>query len=831
MDNKIKKFTFWELIKQYEIEIPTIQRDYIQASELAQKRNIPNKFVDNLFESIKNNKKLDLEFIYGSTVSDESNVDKKPKKLHILDGQQRLTTLFLLHYYLSLKSKKEDKKLLDNFSYSTRSATRDFCKHLLKETTINQIFPIKEQIKKRDWFFSFWEEDATISSMLNMLEIIQNKFEKTYEKDFEALTEGKNIFFNFLDMGQFNLKDELYLKMNSRGKMLTDFELFKSKIIDDLKNININIPKKFDNDWQNMFWEKVKLTEEQKKKDDEKYNANLIDSFDKSIYNFFENVTFLLCIEKIEKKDLKKFKLLNFIDFLYKEDKKEYLESYLKDLIKLLYNIEKILNNDTEFSEYKNIFSKSLQNRKNDGLEKSTKTITLPELVEFYAFIIFLLKCKNEEENTFYEKLGRWYRICKNLIHNTLIDNIEQLPNYLQEIKNLSEHINDDIYNYFSKIEEKNIKYFDNEQIKEEILKSKIILKKDIDSNISEDDLVNAEKHPFFDGKIGFILEFSKEGDKYSLEKFNNYFNILFILFHPEKKEIHDVFCRALLSCGNYTIPIGHRYSFGLFEQNIRSKKDTWYKIFDNEIIDNKKKRTYLLNLLNKIIDDIKENTKTESKIETDITIKEKTIEDSLKNIIENYKKEHSNNKNWMYENWTYLPIVKPEIIEKTSQKEYRIDKGKDGNEHKVYLCRGSGSGWSKKYELYSYAFYLYYKEKTDKNKIQYIESNGKDLNGPCFSIKKEFAGNKTICFNLFYISGFYLVVFTNELPDNFMENKTNNILEIENNKVYIAKLYKPEFEALINILKPIEEIDLKTDNLHDKLTELNNNIEKNKLQ
>ncbi len=845
MDNKIKKFTFWELIgkEKYKIEIPTIQRDYIQASSLAKKRNIPDKFIDNLFEAIKNNKKCDLGFIYGSIVVDKSkkndnvvnqavNNDENYKKLHILDGQQRLTTLFLLHYYLSLNEKisENNKKFLKNFSYSTRSATRDFCDRLLGQKNINQKFPIKEQIKKCNWFFSFWEEDTTISSMLNMLEIIQEKFKETDEKNFNVLIEEKKIFFNFLDMGQFNLKDELYLKMNSRGKMLTDFELFKSKIIDDLKNIDSDTTTKFDNVWQNMFWEKVKLTEEEKKKDDEKYNENLIDSFDKSIYNFFENVTFLLCIDKIEeynseqKKDLKNFKLLNFIDFLYKEKKgkEDYIKSYLEKIIKLLCNIEKFLNNDSEFSKYKNIFSKSLQSRKDDDLEKNAKTITLPELVEFYAFIIFLLKCNKED----YEKLRKWYRICKNLIHNTLIDNIKDLHKYLQEIEELSKNINDnDIYKYFSEIKEENIniKYFDTEQIKEEILKSKIILKDNIDSNILEKNLIEAENHSFFDGKIGFILEFSKEGNKYSLEKFNNYFDKLSILFNIEKENIHSTFCRALLSCGNYTIPIGHRYSFGLFEQNIRSKKDTWHKVFDSG---NSGNRKYLLDLLKKI--DIKENNN-----------KEKTIEDSLKNIIKNYenekekeyskvkKEEHSKIKNWIY--WL---IVKPEIIEQTKQKEFRIDEDKE--EQTIYLCRGSGPSWSKKYELFSFAFYLYYKEKTDKKEIQYIESNGKDFNGPYICIEKKFNNNKTICFNLFYISNkkyFFLFVSKNKLPDNFNEegdNISNNIQDIKNNKIYKAQLkaqsYNPGFEELKEILTPIEEI--KDDNIEVKLEELQENIE-----
>ena len=84
---------FFELIdNQKRIEIPIIQRDYAQGRE--DKKEIRDNFLNALQESISNNRKIQLDFIYGSKIEES---------FQPLDGQQRLTTLFLLHWYACMK--------------------------------------------------------------------------------------------------------------------------------------------------------------------------------------------------------------------------------------------------------------------------------------------------------------------------------------------------------------------------------------------------------------------------------------------------------------------------------------------------------------------------------------------------------------------------------------------------------------------------------------------------------------------------------------------------------------------------------------------------------
>ena len=82
------KISFWKFIQQNAIEIPIIQRDYAQGR--IGKEYLRASFLKELKEALDNKgKPLKLDFVYGSQ---ENN------HLQPLDGQQRLTTLWLLHW-------------------------------------------------------------------------------------------------------------------------------------------------------------------------------------------------------------------------------------------------------------------------------------------------------------------------------------------------------------------------------------------------------------------------------------------------------------------------------------------------------------------------------------------------------------------------------------------------------------------------------------------------------------------------------------------------------------------------------------------------------------
>ena len=95
--NKANNFRSIFNCKEDEIEvkgitIPIVQRDYAQGRTTAEVNRIRSRFLQVLFDALVNGKHTTLDFIYGNVENGQ---------LIPLDGQQRLTTLFLLHYYIA----------------------------------------------------------------------------------------------------------------------------------------------------------------------------------------------------------------------------------------------------------------------------------------------------------------------------------------------------------------------------------------------------------------------------------------------------------------------------------------------------------------------------------------------------------------------------------------------------------------------------------------------------------------------------------------------------------------------------------------------------------
>ena len=263
--NTGEEYSFYQLIKRFSIEIPIIQRDYAQGRD--SKEEIRENLLEDLYKAI-DIKSLHLDFVYGSKKEDNGNIKFIP-----LDGQQRLTTLFLLHWYLANKDEKLDELksvfLNENkskFTYETRISSRDFCTELvLKGISIpfDAESKISDTIKNASWFFLSWEKDPTIKSMLVMLDAIHNRFKNA--NDFFDKLINPNIYespitFQFLPLDKFGLTDNLYIKMNARGKPLTDFENFKAKFEQHLKEKKYDLAfissftHKMDCEWTDMFW-------------------------------------------------------------------------------------------------------------------------------------------------------------------------------------------------------------------------------------------------------------------------------------------------------------------------------------------------------------------------------------------------------------------------------------------------------------------------------------------------------------------------------------------------------------------------------------------------
>lgn len=236
------------------IVIPKIQRDYAQGrkkSEDLRAAIIRAKLLRDIFEM--DSFGLDFQIVFGSEeIRQVITEDNKDVRVFIpIDGQQRLTTLYLLSLY---RDKINGITPKVKFIYETRKAATDFCVDVVNNEWHD--FPErspKDSIIASTWFQPYWLNDPTVDSILRMLDEIHKMYiEKGVFPDIEG------IHFSYFDLGLSFKSDEIYLKMNTRGKELTQFENLKAAIEKEFGNIVPQIWKnKIDSTWQDMFWQEI----------------------------------------------------------------------------------------------------------------------------------------------------------------------------------------------------------------------------------------------------------------------------------------------------------------------------------------------------------------------------------------------------------------------------------------------------------------------------------------------------------------------------------------------------------------------------------------------
>ena len=249
------------LDKYAAVEIPILQRDYAQGRLDPRTKGMNKKgenFIKVLFTALREEKGLRMDIIYGSIETRDG--DHPEEKTFIpLDGQQRLTTLWLLHWYLSQWEERSEEiaSLLLRFTYATRSTARDFCQRLCSlRLKRNELANPLKYFSDKMWFTSKYSYDPTIQAMLNMLNAIAKEQHKQ-PVSFDLL---ESLQFRSFDIGAYELTDELYIKMNRRGKQLESIENLKADFVGYLKEIGHNFSKpdsydrKLDHEWADMAW-------------------------------------------------------------------------------------------------------------------------------------------------------------------------------------------------------------------------------------------------------------------------------------------------------------------------------------------------------------------------------------------------------------------------------------------------------------------------------------------------------------------------------------------------------------------------------------------------
>lgn len=574
-ENKGKLLTFFELLKEYPIEVPIIQRDYAQGRK--DQLKVRQSFLKALYDSLYNNETLMLDFIYGSIDDD---------KFQPLDGQQRLTTLFLLHCYASIVSKvdNENSNILTNFSYETRMTSRDFCKklvnnlssfsdHDLYKSLDSDALKISSSIMNSSWFFLSWQNDPTIKAMLNTLDDIHEIF-VSIDNLWDKLTKKKIIQFYYIELEHLGLTDDLYIKMNARGKLLTTFENFKASIekkVNDLnweKNIPIqsSFEVKIDTKWTDFFWNKFRTG----------------NSIDDAFVKFFAFVFMVdVSLDKSLNLDSKSEKVRKLhensdnisIDLL-SEATFNRMIGYL-DLLNGDY--QTIIKNPLRFD----LFRHSTQTNFLHEILTSSGEASYTQKVLLYAQVIYFSNLK-ESSDFDNESYNIWMRVIRNLVSLGDLDrngkrvDIIRSPQAFVGVLNLISDLStgsNNIYQFLANQQNKINSVFSRSQVEEERVKAFLIL----DDPKREKLIHQLEDTDTLRGRLDFIfycIDFNSNFNPSELNSFDdNQFKIVseaFIENLSNEKCLTNDLRRALL-----TIEVDSQFNFYDYWQSY------WYYIED----------------------------------------------------------------------------------------------------------------------------------------------------------------------------------------------------------------------------------------------------------
>lgn len=576
-----KKYTLIDLFRDTEgggealngIEIPLIQRDYAQGRDMPKVEDIRRRFVGALKKALINNEPVTLDFVYGEIDNNRTLIP--------LDGQQRLTTLFLLHWYIARREGVSEDKLafLTKFSYATRYSAREFCKRLVSpdyQPDFNRD-RLSDEITDQSWMPLDWENDPTISAMLRMIDYIHVMFNNSCNNLWPRLEAGC-ISFYFLPIKQLGATDDLYIKMNSRGKPLTEFENVKAeweaciKAISpsimpqqDAEQLQHRIEQKMDLDWTDLLWPYR--------------NGQTGSSADDVVDDkFIRYLRFLTDIIYYKDEELKKNSsdILSIVEDLFRGSEKapEHLEFIERGFDCWLHvDIEHLFNTyltttPTASDPQKcvvaapvNVFAQACYTY--GDMNGRTRLFPIGRSVMLYAFLYYLQHKKTISDIQF----ARRIRIITNLIKQSEYELREDnMPNLLRQTEYILTH-GDVEEGYLS---------FNANQLAEEHEKA-VWLQTHADK---ADTLCRLENHPLLQGAIRVIgLDHIDFTDRF------------YSLFACD----HSLVNRALLSIGDYALLVNNRFQIGSGSADFDS---SWRAIFSTSQQGIAPKRDILLALL-----------------------------------------------------------------------------------------------------------------------------------------------------------------------------------------------------------------------------------------
>lgn len=276
---KTGRYNIAQLLTSPEIEqivIPELQRDYVWGERNV--KGLLSSILDNYNSMIT--QKLQIRDCYGNEIENDimDYLNEEYMRLryntrvgfiyayhdrnlsyqyYLIDGQQRLTTIFLLllalyrRFDVNQFRKKYFVSSIPKIDYKVRDIAHsfvvDFIEYELTKTNANDTF------KESSRYYSEYDKDITAQSIYtNYYNVIVPAIVSCNNVEGLINYVENYIEFNYFDTNISEQGEKLYLYMNSRGESLSAQERIKSVIISRSTD-KLLAGKKWE-DWQNFFW-------------------------------------------------------------------------------------------------------------------------------------------------------------------------------------------------------------------------------------------------------------------------------------------------------------------------------------------------------------------------------------------------------------------------------------------------------------------------------------------------------------------------------------------------------------------------------------------------
>lgn len=442
-----------DILSRCEIVIPDFQREYAQGRCDKHSGFVRKMFLNDIFGFLKDEtkEKMELDFIYGR-INDRN-------EFFPYDGQQRLTTLFLIYAELCRENEEYAELLSQKFRYADRPEAEAYCKSCLKN--------IENPTDSTN---------ASVKGMQEMRKAIKAKIKKEPLSEKEIKKLDSIVFYIPSDI---SLSTDIYWKMNSRGKRLTPLERFKSSWFgkdeeEQAKNIDKIAVKFFDANREkyeesfmsiiSIMFNSFALIENHKEDKINFYNPELVPSSAyvafKPLQNgvYAESLKTLLCAMADKDFDLIKFQ-----------------DNFTADCP--TYSIKRLNNEYQKGQQEKSLFFYLL---------------TAGNLKEKSLLFSYLLTAGEGLSGK--DKIKDWMRFCANIIWNA--SDMKSALRLIFELRTKAGNI----LSYLASVECEKSRSMD--QYVEEIMKAHAIK----NNEVKKKDIEIAESAAFADGRIDFLF-------------------------------------------------------------------------------------------------------------------------------------------------------------------------------------------------------------------------------------------------------------------------------------------------------------------------------------